>query len=326
MSVTNQPAVSVILPNYNHARFLPDRLNSILNQTFSQFELILLDDCSTDHSRQILSEVSDPRITHRIFNTENSGSPFAQWNRGVQLARAPLIWIAESDDLCDATFLEKLVPYFDGHPDLALVYCQSAIIDSNGSVAGSQLGWTADFGSDRWNTGFVADGSAEISQYLLRKSTIPNASAVVFRRDLFPSDLAFSRFRQTGDTLIWCLIIAGKQLRFLPDSLNLHRHHQETVRAGTSRSRRLIDIIRLSLELERRLGLTRSDRNELIIRIDSLAGDMEKERVFPNYFFPLLLSVLPHVLRQPYFHTVGLVLKTFIRFFKFRIQSRLGIR
>ena len=99
------PTVSVVVPNYNHGRFLPQRIDSILGQTFQDFELILLDDCSTDNSRMILSSYAgDPRV--RIeFNSANSGSPFKQWNKGVRLARGEYVWIAESDDYAEPRFL-----------------------------------------------------------------------------------------------------------------------------------------------------------------------------------------------------------------------------
>src|SRR5215469_14819662 len=93
------PKVSIVVPNYNHARFLPQRLDSILGQTFQDFELILLDDSSTDDSRSILLEYGrrDPRV--RIeFNEVNSRNPFKQWNKGVGLAHGQYVWIAESDD------------------------------------------------------------------------------------------------------------------------------------------------------------------------------------------------------------------------------------
>ena len=78
--------VSIIVPNYNHARYLPKRIGTILRQTYQDFELILLDDCSTDDSRLVLSRyANDPRV--RIeFNDVNSGSTFKQWNKGVQMA------------------------------------------------------------------------------------------------------------------------------------------------------------------------------------------------------------------------------------------------
>src|SRR5262245_33958694 len=77
------PRVTIIVPNYNHARYLDLRLGSILGQTFRDFELLFLDDASTDESRRVFSAyVSDPRV-RASFNDRNSGSPFRQWNRGI---------------------------------------------------------------------------------------------------------------------------------------------------------------------------------------------------------------------------------------------------
>jgi len=101
------PTVSVIVPNYNHARYLRRRVDSILAQTYSDFELILLDDCSTDHSREILASYRDNPKVRVEFNAKNSGTPFKQWNKGVQMARGRYIWIAESDDYADFRFLAR---------------------------------------------------------------------------------------------------------------------------------------------------------------------------------------------------------------------------
>src|SRR5215472_4105163 len=107
------PKVSVIIPNYNHARYLQQRIDTVLGQTFQDFEVILLDDCSTDESRSIISEYAkDPRVRTE-FNEVNSGSTFKQWNKGVRLARGEYVWIAESDDYADKRFLEKLVYRLD---------------------------------------------------------------------------------------------------------------------------------------------------------------------------------------------------------------------
>jgi glycosyltransferase involved in cell wall biosynthesis len=100
--------VSVIVPNYNHAEYLKQRIDSILNQTYRDFELIILDDGSTDNSREIIDDYVSrfPFIISR-FNEVNSGSPFIQWDSGVNKAEGELIWIAESDDFAETTFLEK---------------------------------------------------------------------------------------------------------------------------------------------------------------------------------------------------------------------------
>src|ERR1700722_7016247 len=119
------PKVSVVVPNYNHARYLRRRIDSILQQSYQDFELILLDDCSPDNSREILtSYVDDPRV--RIeFNTTNSGSTFKQWNKGVRLAHGEYVWIAESDDYADARLLERLVGILESEPEVVFAYCRS---------------------------------------------------------------------------------------------------------------------------------------------------------------------------------------------------------
>src|SRR5262245_50376289 len=104
------PKVTVITPNYNHARYLPQRLDSILAQTFADFELIILDDASTDNSREVIQAYAarDPRIT-AIVNPVNNGSTFKQWNLGLGRARGEYVWFAESDDYAEPTLLEALV-------------------------------------------------------------------------------------------------------------------------------------------------------------------------------------------------------------------------
>ena len=104
-----RPYVSVIVPNYNYGRFLPERIRSIRDQTFQDFEIILLDDASTDNSLEILHRWADRLPSAKLFvNSENSGSPFAQWLKGMALARAELIWLAEADDACSHSLLERL--------------------------------------------------------------------------------------------------------------------------------------------------------------------------------------------------------------------------
>src|SRR5687768_4023193 len=102
--------VSVIIPNYNHGSYLKQRINSILNQTFQDFEIILLDDCSTDNSVEIIEEYrSHTKITSINYNPINSGSTFLQWKKGIDLAQGEWVWIAESDDWCELDFLEVLI-------------------------------------------------------------------------------------------------------------------------------------------------------------------------------------------------------------------------
>ena len=91
--------VSIIIPNYNHAKFLDERIQSVLNQTYQNFELIILDDKSSDNSVEVINQYKDdPRVSSIIINKDNSGSTFKQWYKGIEIAKGEIIWIAESDD------------------------------------------------------------------------------------------------------------------------------------------------------------------------------------------------------------------------------------
>jgi glycosyltransferase involved in cell wall biosynthesis len=115
------PSVSVIIPNYNHARFLSERIESVLQQSFTDFECIVLDDGSTDNSRGIIEGYAARDARIKFYPSQiNSGSPFVQWNKGVQLAKHDLIWIAESDDSCDADLLASLVNIHLQNPGIGL--------------------------------------------------------------------------------------------------------------------------------------------------------------------------------------------------------------
>src|SRR5688572_28088308 len=121
--------VSLIIPNFNHAEFLEKRIETVLSQKFEDFDVILLDDCSSDNSKSVIARyTSHPLITQVVLNKANSGSPFKQWKKGIALANGTLVWIAESDDYADETFLQKLIDAASKHPTVGLVYCDSRVV------------------------------------------------------------------------------------------------------------------------------------------------------------------------------------------------------
>lgn len=121
-----QPKVSVIIPNYNHALYLDERIQSVLNQSYDNFEIIILDDMSKDNSREVIEKYREcPKISHILYNETNSGSTFRQWKKGITLAKGEFIWIAESDDYCEPSLLEALVKQIQAHPTCTLAYALS---------------------------------------------------------------------------------------------------------------------------------------------------------------------------------------------------------
>ena len=233
---TETPTVSVIVPNYNHARYLRQRIQSILDQTFQDFDLIYLDDASSDDSNAVFREFeSDPRIK-AIYNDKNSGSPFKQWNKGVRATTGKYIWIAESDDVADPNFLSTLVSLLDQYPNVGLAYCQSCQIDSNGVMLTQTLNrWLEDLSPNRWNQDFIVSGVIECQKYLIFKNTIPNASAVLIRRSIYELiGGAEEALFLSGDWMTWIRILLNSDLAFHAQSLNSFRTHQSSVRAKST--------------------------------------------------------------------------------------------
>lgn len=123
--------VSVIMPVYNAARFLKESVESVLSQTYADFEFILIDDCSTDNSYTILSEYaqSDSRI--RLYkNEENKGVSYTR-NFGVSKACGDYVALIDSDDIWSSDKLEKQLALISRFPDTDLCYTGSAFIDTN---------------------------------------------------------------------------------------------------------------------------------------------------------------------------------------------------
>lgn len=226
--------VSVIIPNYNHARFLNQRIDSVLNQTFKYFEIIILDDYSIDNSKEIIEpyRIND-KVTHIEYNPENSGSTFHQWEKGLSISQGEYIWIAESDDFCDADFLEKTVTALQKNENAVLAYTNTIRVDEAGKVIGDLSFWYDDLSKTKWKKTHIASGNEEIKKYLSVKNTIPNASAVVFRRSalkVFDDKLLI--FKVCGDWFFWIQLIKNRKLVYVYDTNNYFRTHTENVRTS----------------------------------------------------------------------------------------------
>jgi glycosyltransferase involved in cell wall biosynthesis len=224
------PRVSVIIPNFNHARFLRKRIESVLRQTYQNFELILLDDCSTDDSRSILSEyVGDARV--RIdFNQKTSGSTFKQWNKGVRLARGEYVWIAESDDYAGERLLERLLAILAAEPSVTFAYCRSNRILENGQQDGFCDFYLVDCDPLRWTADFRSNGREECEKCFVHSNPVPNASGVVFRKSIYERvGGADERLRLCGDWKLWASMALEGTVAYLSEPLNYFRSHGANV-------------------------------------------------------------------------------------------------
>lgn len=221
--MNNSPFFSVIIPNYNHAPYLHERIDSVLNQTFKDFEVILLDDKSQDDSCDILCSYGDnPHVSHIVLNEHNSGSTFRQWHKGFELSKGQYIWIAESDDFADTRFLQVAYDVIQREENVTLAYFKSNIVDSNSII-------TCQHEAHSKEAYFLWKGQKFIKENMLRGNSIINASSAVFRKSAIPQDTTYTKFRYCGDWLFWSLMASNGNVVRINEYYNYFRMHQMKV-------------------------------------------------------------------------------------------------
>ena len=206
------PVVSVCIPVYNTERFILDAVRSVLSQTYQDFEIVIVDNASTDRTRELLATLDDPRI--RVFkNDENIGAQ-GNFNRAVSLARGEYVKVLCADDVLYPACLERQVAVLesDKSQEIAVVSSARDIIDEHGK---------------RWMTrGFPAKGGripgAEAITMTVRSGTniFGEPAAVLVRTETVKAAGAFdARFGFCLDLDLWCRLLAGGDLYVLDDAL-----------------------------------------------------------------------------------------------------------
>lgn len=223
--------VSIIVPNYNHAQYLRERLDSIYNQTYKNYEVILLDDCSTDNSRDILDEYAKkyPDRTRTIYNEKNCGNILEQWNRGIENAGGELIWIAESDDYCKADFLEKLVGYFASKA-VFIAFARSEFM-REGVKTWSTEEYLADLEMMRWDKPFIMSANNAVKHGFAIHNIIPNVSSAVFRNTGGVSDevkAVCKDMKLSSDWIFYLNLIKGGLIAYTNETTNYYRIHVQS--------------------------------------------------------------------------------------------------
>ncbi|MBV6458818.1 MAG: hypothetical protein HONBIEJF_01956 [Fimbriimonadaceae bacterium] len=211
------PRVSVLLTCYNHLAYLPQALDSVLRQTFEDFEVLVIDDVSTDGTREWLtSELPADDRLRVILNDTNLGT-YATLNVGLEQATGEFIAILNDDDLWAATKLERQLALFDEHPEVGLVHTDGWFIDGQGrQMAGSPLG----FEFPRTETGDVLLALVYANKII--------ASAALVRRECFDEVGAFDvAYFGSGDWDMWLRIAEHYAIGYVNEPLTFYRVHGE---------------------------------------------------------------------------------------------------
>lgn len=234
MTTLRNKKVSVIVPNYNYGKYLRKRLLSILKQTYPIHELIVLDDASTDGSAEMARSMvldlnaQNPNLNVRfVGNKKNSGKAMLAWRQGLELVTGDYVWIAEADDLCSRRFLEEVMKGFDD-PEVVLSYSESMIINGVGVMMAPNFRWSRDKEkSGHYKKSYIKGGRTEIEEIMAIRCTIPNVSAVVFRKDAIRAkDLEKAlEFSQVGDWYLYVKVLENGKISYNRKALNKFRIH-----------------------------------------------------------------------------------------------------
>lgn len=235
--------VTVVVPNYNYSNYLPARIKSIVDQTYPIYEIILLDDASTDNSEDVILKIQKDYSFYDIqtdFNKLNSGKVYIQWVKGIKKSKGDYIWIAEADDLAEKLFLEEAVKGFYIDEKVVLSYTQSKNIDQSGNTTSDDMKYyTDDIDKDKFRFNYLNTGLEEIKSVLCIKNTIPNVSGVLFIKDKGLKAIKnIEKYEIAGDWLFYLNLLETGKLYFSKKSLNINRRHNKSVVASKEKNKK----------------------------------------------------------------------------------------
>ncbi|AFZ00461.1 glycosyltransferase family 2 protein [Calothrix sp. PCC 6303] len=202
------PKVSVIIPAHNAIKYLPKSLETVFEQTFKDWEVLIINDGSTDGIEKWASEITDTRVT--LIVQSHQGVSIAR-NHGISLSQGEYIAFLDADDLWEPTKLEKQVKYLDNHLHVGLVYTWTAFVDESAKA-----------------TGRVSSSNAEgkIWLQLLENELIPCTSTVMIRRDCFDDVGMFeSTLTHAEDLELWVRISKKYPVAVIKEVLTQYRQH-----------------------------------------------------------------------------------------------------
>lgn len=203
------PQVSVVIPAYNAMTYLPITLDSVLRQTYSDFEVLIVDDGSIDQIKTwVAQDVTDPRV--KLISQVNQGLSAAR-NTGIANARGNYIAFVDADDVWTETKLEEQVRCLEADPSVGLVYSWIAMTDAQGTPTGKIMGGTL---------------KGNVLNEILQRNIVDCPSSVVVRRECFEKVGTFDRtLRSVEDWDMWLRIATQYSFAVIQKPLVYYRQH-----------------------------------------------------------------------------------------------------
>ncbi len=262
-------SISVVIPNYNYKRFLYQRLYSILYQKEKISEIIILDDCSKDGSRELIDEIVDTLKNiipiKKVYNEINSGSAFKQWEKGFNLATSKYVWIAEADDYCSNNLLKNLIRPILLDDNIVISYSDTAFIDAVGNKITTSIVPEIDVQkTGHWDKDYINEGQNEFANYTYLNCTIANVSSALIKKDDYSKEFKISsQYKQAGDWVFYANVMQKGKIAYSSKTLNYYRVHGDNVTSTTKKEAHMQEIKRIHDYYEKTYGLNKQQKNQI---------------------------------------------------------------
>lgn len=205
------PKVSILMPVYNADKYLNEAVDSILNQTFKDWELIIINDGSTDRSRELLSQIADNRVI--IVDNEKNLGLIDTLNKGINHCKGEYIARMDADDISIPERIEKQVQFMDNHPRHIMCGTNALVIDNNGKVTGKIRNLT----DNRF-----------LQINLLFSNPFIHPSMMI-RSDILKNNLYDKQYKHIEDYELWCRIALLGEVANLENDLLFYRWHDSNI-------------------------------------------------------------------------------------------------
>ncbi|PSL48938.1 glycosyltransferase involved in cell wall biosynthesis [Chitinophaga niastensis] len=255
--------VSVVFTSYNHVEYLEQALNSILEQTYSNLELIIVDDCSTDGSRDVLKKYTDhPKVSLHLLE-KNTGSYVKASNYGVKYAKGTYLLFAQCDDFAAPAQIEKLVNAITQHKGLGVAYSKSNLVDEKGAVFANDYDGREKSFRVKCSQDSVITGQ-EMTDFLFYSCVIPNLSAALIKRELYTGDAVLSeKYLVAADWSLWLEMAQKTDFYYLNEPLNNFRQHATTIRNQVKLTTQVMEIYQIFYNYGARYPLSAGSRRKM---------------------------------------------------------------
>lgn len=225
------PNISVFIPLYNAEQYITSTVQSVLNQTWQDFEIIILEDCSTDKSYEIASEIAKKDDRIKLYRNEVNLGMLENWNKGIILCQQPYFVKLDADDLWEVDFLEKSLAVLENYPEVGLVFSKYVLIDSAGNKVPNSEWDLPEFAN---NKPFSGTELVKMGPGLMLSFPILRQGLSLMRREIF-DEIGKYNYLLTPETLastdteFYFRLSAHHSIFCINENLYLYRTHNESI-------------------------------------------------------------------------------------------------